>query len=132
MTPASTAPGLWPHLAPVLLLVCSNLFMTLAWYGHLKFKTVPLMIVVLASWGIAFVEYCFAVPGNRIGSAVYSPAELKTIQEVITLAVFAGFTALYFKEPLNLTQGAGFALIALGAESWCSAGRPEARVGGQR
>jgi uncharacterized protein (DUF486 family) len=115
MTPAPIAPGLWPHLAPILLLVCSNLFMTLAWYGHLKFKAVPLAIVVLASWGIAFAEYCFAVPGNRIGSAVYSPAELKTIQEVITLVVFAGFTALYFKEPLNLTQGAGFALIALGA-----------------
>ncbi len=89
--------------------------MTLAWYGHLKFKPVPLVTVVLVGWGIAFVEYCFAVPANRIGSAVYSPAELKTIQEVITLVVFAGFTAVYFKEPLSLTQGAGFALIALGA-----------------
>jgi uncharacterized protein (DUF486 family) len=67
------------------------------------------------SWGIAFVEYCFAVPANRLGSAVYSPAELKTIQEVVTLIVFAGFTALYFNEPLSWTQGAGFALIALGA-----------------
>jgi len=92
-----------------------NLFMTIAWYGHLKFKLVPLVTVVLVSWGIAFVEYCFAVPANRIGSAVYSPAELKTIQEVITLIVFAGFTAVYFKEPLSLTQSAGFALIALGA-----------------
>jgi uncharacterized protein (DUF486 family) len=108
-------PGLWPYLAPVLLLVCSNLFMTLAWYGHLKFKTVPLATVVLVSWGIAFVEYCFAVPANRIGSAVYSPAELKTMQEVITLTVFAAFTAIYFNEPLGWTQGAGFALIALGA-----------------
>ena len=89
--------------------------MTLAWYGHLKFKSVPLVTVILVSWGIAFVEYCFAVPANRIGSAVYSPAELKTIQEVITLIVFAGFTAVYFKEPLSLIQGAGFALIALGA-----------------
>ena len=89
--------------------------MTLAWYGHLKFKSVPLVTVVLVSWGIAFVEYCFAVPANRIGSAVYSPAELKTIQEVITLLVFAGFTAVHFKEPLSLTQGAGFGLIALGA-----------------
>ena len=106
---------LWPRLAPIVLLVCSNLFMTLAWYGHLKFKSVPLMIVVLVSWGTAFVEYCFAVPANRIGSAVYSPAEPKTIQELITLIVFAGFTAIYFKEPLSLTQGAGFALIALGA-----------------
>jgi hypothetical protein len=115
MTPAAAAPGLWPYLAPVLLLFCSNIFMTLAWYGHLKFKAVPLVTVILVSWAIAFVEYCFAVPGNRIGSAVYSPAELKTIQEVITLVVFAGFTAIYFKEPLSLTQGAGFALIALGA-----------------
>jgi uncharacterized protein (DUF486 family) len=108
-------PGLLPYLAPILLLVCSNIFMTLAWYGHLKFKTYPLALVVLASWGIALVEYCFAVPANRIGSAVYSPAELKTLQEVITLIVFAGFTAIYFNEPLNWTQGAGFALIALGA-----------------
>ncbi|MCJ7527666.1 MAG: DMT family protein [Methyloceanibacter sp.] len=115
MSPASIAPGVWPLLAPIILLVCSNLFMTLAWYGHLKFKSVPLVTVVLVSWGIAFVEYCFAVPANRIGSAVYSPAELKTIQEVITLLVFAGFTAVYFKEPLSLTQGAGFGLIALGA-----------------
>jgi len=115
MIPASIAPGLWPKVAPIVLLVCSNLFMTLAWYGHLKFKSVPLVTVVLVSWGIAFVEYCFAVPANRTGSAVYSPAELKTIQEVITLVVFAGFTAVYFKEPLSLTQGAGFALIALGA-----------------
>lgn len=74
----------------------------------------PLVTVVLVSWGIAFVEYCFAVPANRIGSAIYSPAELKTIQEVIILIVFAGFTAVYFKEPLSTTQGAGL-LIALGA-----------------
>jgi len=97
------------------LLACSNVFMTLAWYGHLKFKAVPLVIVTLVSWGIAFVEYCFAVPANRLGSAVYSPAELKTMQEVITLIVFAVFTWIYFDEPLSLTQGAGFALIALGA-----------------
>jgi uncharacterized protein (DUF486 family) len=115
MSPASMVPTLWPKLAPVILLLCSNLFMTLAWYGHLKFKAVTLVTVVLVSWGIAFVEYCFAVPANRIGSAVYSPAELKTIQEVITLIVFAGFTAVYFKEPLSLAQGAGFGLIALGA-----------------
>lgn len=115
MIPASAAPGLSAYLVPVILLVCSNLLMTIAWYGHLKFKAVPLITVILVSWGIAFVEYCFAVPANRIGNAVYSPAELKTIQEVVTLAVFAGFTAIYFKEPLNLTQGAGFVLIALGA-----------------
>jgi uncharacterized protein len=115
MPAASLASGLWPQLAPIVLLVCSNLFMTIAWYGHLKFKSVPLVTVVLVSWGIAFLEYCFAVPANRIGRAVYSPGELKTIQEVITLIVFAGFTAVYFEEPLNLTQSAGFALIALGA-----------------
>jgi uncharacterized protein len=115
MNPASIAPGVWPHVLPIILLVCSNLFMTLAWYGHLKYKSVALVTVVLVSWGIAFVEYCFAVPANRSGSAVYSPAELKTIQEVITLLVFAGFTWIYFKEPLNLTQGAGFLMIALGA-----------------
>ncbi len=115
MNPASIAPGAWSHIFPIVLLVCSNLFMTLAWYGHLKYKSVPLLTVVLVSWGIAFVEYCFAVPANRIGSAVYSPAELKTIQEVITLLVFAGFTWIYFKEPLSLMQGAGFLLIALGA-----------------
>lgn len=108
-------PGMWPYVLPVLLLICSNVFMTFAWYGHLKFKTAPLMTVILVSWAIAFVEYCFAVPANRIGSAVYSPAELKTMQEVITLVVFAGFTAIYFSQPLNWMQGAGFALIALGA-----------------
>ena len=115
MSPSTLSPGLWPYLAPIIMLICSNVFMTIAWYGHLKYKAVPLVTVVLVSWGIAFVEYCFAVPANRIGSAVYAPAELKTIQEVITLCVFAGFTALYFNEPLTLTQGAGFALIALGA-----------------
>jgi uncharacterized protein len=115
MNPASTAPGAWSHILPIILLVCSNLFMTIAWYGHLKYKSVALVTVVLVSWGIAFVEYCFAVPANRIGSAVYSPAELKTIQEVITLLVFAGFTWIYFKQPLSLTQAAGFLLIALGA-----------------
>jgi uncharacterized protein len=108
-------PGLVPYLLPIVLLVCSNVFMTFAWYGHLKYKSVPLVTVVLISWTIAFVEYCFAVPANRLGSAVYSPAELKTMQEVITLVVFAGFTALYFNEPLSWVQGAGFLLIALGA-----------------
>ena len=106
MGPASIAPGLWPQVAPIILLVCSNVFMTLAWYGHLKFKSVPLVTVVLVSWGIAFVEYCFAVPANRIGSAVYSPAELKTMQEVITLIVFAGFTGL-FQGAAELRAGRG-------------------------
>ena len=107
--------SLWPYVVPVLLLVCSNIFMTLAWYGHLKFKTSPIFLVIVVSWGIAFVEYCFMVPANRMGNDVYSPAELKSIQEVITLIVFAGFTAIYFREPLTLIQSAGFAFIALGA-----------------
>ena len=88
--------------------------MTLAWYGDLKYKTSPLMVVILVSWAIAFVEYCFAVPANRVGRRSIRPAELKTMQEVIRLVVFAGFTALYFNEPLSWMQGAGFALIALG------------------
>lgn len=104
-----------PSVAPILLLVASNVFMTFAWYGHLKFKTAPLLIVILASWGIAFIEYCFAVPANRIGHAVYSAAELKTMQEVITLAVFAIFSVLYLKEPLAWNHGVGFVLIAAGA-----------------
>lgn len=104
-----------PAVAPILLLVLSNVFMTVAWYGHLKFKSSPLLLVILASWGIAFVEYCLAVPANRIGHAVYSAAELKTIQEVITLTVFAGFSALYLNEPLGWNHAVGFALIALGA-----------------
>jgi uncharacterized protein (DUF486 family) len=108
-------PGHLSYIAPIVLLFASNLFMTIAWYGHLKFKAVSLIVVILVSWGIAFVEYCFAVPANRIGSAVYSPAELKTIQEVITLIVFAGFTAVYFNEPLSWMQAGGFTLIALGA-----------------
>ena len=97
------------------LLVLSNVFMTFAWYGHLKFKTAPLWLAVLASWGIAFFEYWLAVPANRIGSAAYSAAELKTIQEVITLLVFAGFSVLYLKEPLGWNPAVGFALIAAGA-----------------
>jgi len=115
MNPPSIAPGAWSYIFPILLLVCSNLFMTIAWYGHLKYKSVALVTVVLVSWGIAFVEYCFAVPANRFGSAVYSPAELKTIQEVVTLLVFAGFTWIYFKQALSPTQAGGFLLIALGA-----------------
>lgn len=115
LSPETGKAGLLAYLLPVVLLFCSNLFMTFAWYGHLKFKSVPLFLVVLVSWGIAFIEYCFAVPANRYGSAVYSPAELKSIQEVITLIVFAGFTAFYFQEPLSLAQVAGFVLIAGGA-----------------
>src|SRR5918997_5958479 len=90
-----------PSASPILLLLASNVFMTFAWYGHLKFKTSPLWIAVMASWGIAFVEYWLAVPANRIGSAAYTAAELKTMQEVITLLVFAAFSVLYLKEPLG-------------------------------
>ena len=104
-----------PYLMPIALLVCSNLFMTVAWYGHLRFKEVPLAGVILASWGIAFIEYCFAVPANRYGNAVYSAAELKTMQEVITLLVFAGFSLVYLKEPIGWNHLVGFALISAGA-----------------
>ncbi|MCZ7641716.1 MAG: DMT family protein [Pseudorhodoplanes sp.] len=104
-----------PYLLPILLLVGSNVFMTIAWYGHLRFKETPLWGVILASWMIAFVEYCMAVPANRFGSAVYSTAQLKTMQEVITLLVFAGFSVAYLKEPFTWNYAVGFALIALGA-----------------
>lgn len=104
-----------PSISPILLLLASNVFMTFAWYWHLRFKTLPLLTVILASWGIAFFEYCLAMPANRIGSQAYSPAELKTIQEVISLAAFAVFSALYLRESLTLNQLLGFGLIALGA-----------------
>jgi uncharacterized protein (DUF486 family) len=89
--------------------------MTLAWYGHLNFKARPLILVIVAAWGIAFIEYCFAVPANRYGHAIYSAAELKTIQEVITLLTFAVFSILVLKEPLGWNHAIGFALIAAGA-----------------
>ncbi|MDQ4135817.1 MAG: DMT family protein [Pseudomonadota bacterium] len=104
-----------PFVSPILLLLASNVFMTFAWYGHLRFKSAPLWIAVLASWGIAFVEYWLAVPANRIGSAVYTAAELKTMQEVITLLVFAVFSVLYLKEPIGWNHAVGFSLIAAGA-----------------
>lgn len=107
--------GLAAYLTPIVLLGASNVFMTLAWYGHLRFKEQPLALVVVASWAIAFIEYCLAVPANRYGHAVYSAAELKTMQEVITLIVFAGFSALVLKEPLGWTHAVGFTLIAAGA-----------------
>jgi uncharacterized protein (DUF486 family) len=102
-------------LQPIVLLTLSNVFMTLAWYGHLKFKSAPLFLVIVASWAIAFIEYCLAVPANRWGSTAYSTAELKTMQEVITLVVFAGFSYLYLKEPLGWNHLVGFALISAGA-----------------
>jgi uncharacterized protein (DUF486 family) len=103
------------HWMPILLLIGSNVFMTTAWYGHLKFRESPIMLAILASWGIALIEYCMAVPANRMGRAVYSTAELKTMQEVITLIVFAGFSVLVLKESLTWKHGLGFALIASGA-----------------
>ena len=108
-------PAIPPTILPILMLFASNVFMTFAWYGHLKFKESPLPVVILVSWGIAFFEYWLAVPANRWGSAVYSAAQLKTMQEVITLVVFAGFSVLYLKEPLAWNHALGFALIAGGA-----------------
>ena len=104
-----------PYLLPIVLLLASNVFMTVAWYGHLRYKEYPLATVVIVSWLIAFFEYWLAVPANRYGNAVYSTAELKTIQEVITLLVFAGFSVLYLKEALHWNHAIGFALIAAGA-----------------
>ncbi len=89
--------------------------MTFAWYGHLKFPGQALWLVILASWGIAFFEYCLAVPANRIGHQVWSAAELKTMQEVITLIVFAGFSFAYLGESLTINHLVGFVLIAAGA-----------------
>jgi len=116
--PPSLAPGLTPLMAfaaPVVLLVFSNIFMTFAWYGHLKVEHRPLWIIILVSWGIAFFEYCLAVPANRMGRSVYSPAELKTMQEVITLAVFAVFSVTYLGERFTWNHAIGFGLIAAGA-----------------
>jgi len=104
-----------PALLPILLLIGSNVFMTAAWYGHLRFKEAPLFWVILVAWLIAFVEYCMAVPANRWGSAVYSTAQLKTIQEIVTLVIFAGFSVLYLKEPFTWNYALGFAFIAVGA-----------------
>jgi uncharacterized protein (DUF486 family) len=100
-----------PKILPILLLLASNVFMTFAWYGHLKFKSAPLVAAVMFSWGIAFFEYWLAVPANRIGHAVYSAAELKTIQEVITLVVFVLFSVFYLKEGITWNHVLGFALI---------------------
>ena len=108
-------PFLPPYLTPIVLLFGSNIFMMAAWYWHLRYKEVPIIYVIFISWGLAFVEYCLAVPANRYGSAVYNPAQLKTMQEVITFVVFAAFSYLYLQQPITLSQGFGFALIAAGA-----------------
>ena len=101
------------QLLPVLLLTISNVFMTFAWYGHLKYKGSALWIVILVSWGIALFEYCFQVPANRIGHEYYTAAQLKTMQEVITLTVFSIFSVLYLKEDFQWNYLVGFALIIL-------------------
>lgn len=95
----------------IILLLISNIFMTFAWYGHLKYKDVPLWKVIIASWLIAFVEYCFQVPANRIGHSQFSAAQLKTIQEVITLTVFCVFSVLYLREGLKWNYIVGFLMI---------------------
>jgi uncharacterized protein (DUF486 family) len=97
----------------IVLLTISNIFMTFAWYGHLKYRNVPLFKVIVISWLIAFFEYCFQVPANRIGSYEFSVAQLKTIQEVITLTVFSVFSVFYLKQPLRWNYVAGFGLIVV-------------------
>src|ERR1700733_2327718 len=104
-----------PYVFPVVLLIGSNVFMTTAWYWHLRFKEVPLWQVILISWGLAFFEYCMAVPANRFGSNVYTAAQLKTIQEVVTLMVFGVFSVVYLQQAITWNQVVGFALIAGGA-----------------
>ena len=105
----------WPYLAPILLLCASNVFMTFAWYGQLKYPSVSLWVLIPTSWGIAFFEYCLAVPANRIGYHVYSGAQLKTMQEVITLSVFAVFSVTYLGEALKWNHLVAFAFLALAA-----------------
>ena len=104
-----------PYVYPILLLIGSNAFMTTAWYWHLRYKEVPLWQVILISWGLAFVEYCLAVPANRYGSTAYTPAQLKTIQVVVTLVIFGVFSAVYLQQTVTGNQVIGFALIAGGA-----------------
>ena len=102
-------------MATVILLIISNIFMTFAWYGHLKYKNSPLWIAILVSWLIAFVEYCFQVPANRMGHYIFTAAQLKTIQEVITLTVFSIFSIFYLNEGMKWNYIIGFLLIGSGA-----------------
>lgn len=95
------------------LLFCANLFMTFAWYGHLRYRAVALPLVILTSWGIAFFEYCLQVPANRIGYGYFNAAELKTIQEVLSLSVFMVFSVLYLGEPLRWNYIVGFGLMVV-------------------
>lgn len=100
-------------VSTITLLVLSNLFMTVAWYGHLRFRAYPVLIVILVSWGIAFFEYTLQVPANRIGYGYFSAVELKTIQEIISLTVFLGFSTLYLGEEIRWNYVVGFALMVL-------------------
>lgn len=95
----------------IALLALSNIFMTVAWYGHLKFKDSPLLLVIFVSWGIAFFEYCLQVPANRMGHGQFTAAELKTIQEVLSLGTFAVFSVVYLKEEFRWNYAVGFLLI---------------------
>ncbi len=101
------------HISPIILLIISNVFMTFAWYGHLKYKSTALWTVIIVSWLIAFLEYCFQVPANRMGNEVYNVVQLKTIQEVITLSVFSLFSVLYLKEHFRWNYLVGFIFIVL-------------------
>lgn len=98
-------------IKPVILLFIANLFMTMAWYGHLKFKNASMWLIIVVSWGLAFIEYCFQVPANRMGSQYFSVTQLKVMQEVITLVVFAGFSAWYFKESFKWNHLVGFLFL---------------------
>jgi uncharacterized protein (DUF486 family) len=102
-------------MTTIVLLIFSNIFMTFAWYGHLKYQNVPLWKVTLISWGIAFFEYCFQVPANRIGSHSFNAAQLKTIQEIITLVVFSGFSVWYLKQDIKWNHAVGFFFIVVAA-----------------
>jgi uncharacterized protein len=105
----------WAYVLPIMMLLCSNVFMTFAWYGQLRFPGVALWIVIPVSWGIAFFEYCLAVPANRIGYTVYSGAQLKVIQEIITISVFAVFAVLYLGESIRWNHVAALGCLVLAA-----------------
>jgi len=100
-----------PYITPILLLLASNVFMTFAWYGQFKFPSAALWATILISWGIAFLEYCLAVPANRIGHQIYSAAQLKTMQEIITLLVFAVFSVTYLGESLRWNHAVSFLFL---------------------
>jgi uncharacterized protein len=105
----------WPLLMPILLLTVSNVFMTFAWYGQLRFPTTSLLILIPVSWGIALFEYCFAVPANHYGHQVYSAAQLKTMQEIITLVVFGVFSVTYLGEALHWNHLVAFGCLVVAA-----------------